>query len=118
MSGHKNNKKITDLTKKDLKSPGVVKIVINENKTLKESLKETQDELEKMREEKFEQEKKNVVLEERQKTFFWIELFKFLSIGGVGFSINYFVSGNKTLALAFGIPSVIIFITMLIFSRK
>jgi|GEM_PF-3535430 len=118
MTGHKKYKKITNLTNKDLESPGVAKFVINENETLKKSLRETQDRLEKIKEEKFEHEKKNIILETKQKSIFWIEFFKFISSVGIGFAISYIFSGNNTAALSFGIPSVIIFIIALIVGNK
>ena len=85
---------------------------------LKKSLKKTQDELEKMRAEKFQHEKRNAVLENKQKTLIWIEIFKFLSSAGVGFAINYYFIGNVSYALVVGIPSLLLFIVVEFLSNK
>ena len=106
------------LSKAEQKTTTAFKMLSAENDSLKKSLKKTQDELEKMRREKFEHEKKNSLLEYRLEATFWIELFKFLASAGIGVSASYFIVGNLYLSLTIGIPTVVIFIVTLIFGKK
>lgn len=111
-------KRDNKLTKSEKRTTAAFKLISAENESLKKSLKKTQNALEKMREEKFIHEKDNAVLTHKQKTMFWIEFFKFLSSAGVGFSANYFISGNYQFALPIAISSIVIFIAALVFSNK
>ena len=72
-------KKTLILTPKEQATTAAFKLLKQENEYLKESLKNTQNELEKLREEKFEVEKNNVVLQHKQKTMFRVEVLKLLS---------------------------------------
>ncbi|MFH1001056.1 MAG: hypothetical protein V1783_09465, partial [Bacteroidota bacterium] len=105
-------------TPAEQKTTAAFKLKSEEIKALRQSLKKTQDQLEAMRQEKFEHEKRNAVLENKQKNIFWIEFFKFVSAGGIGFATSYVFSNNVPLALSFGIPSIVIFIIALIASNK
>jgi len=85
---------------------------------LEASLKKTQDESEAERQAKHELDKKVVLLESRLKSNIPIEIFKFLSSGGIGFAINYITGGEWSLGLSVGIPSVVIFIVCIVVNKK
>ena len=106
------------LSPAEQKTTAAFKLKTAEIKALKKSLKKTQDKLEEMRQEKVGHEVRNAVLENKQKNVLWIELFKFISAAGVGFATSYVISNNISLALTFGIPSIIIFIIALIADNK
>ena len=111
-------KKRHTLTPKEQATTATYKLQSNEIESLKESLKKTQDELETMREKNFNREKENTILRHKQKNIVWIEVFKFASSVGVGFSTNYFFSGNYLSALTILISSFIIFTITLVSSNK
>lgn len=106
------------LTKAEQSTTVAFKFLSTQNKSLKLSLKKTQDELEKIRQEKYELDSKIAVLQHKQKSIFWIEFAKFISAGGIGFATNYYFSGNIDRAFMFGIPSIVIFLLTLLFSNK
>jgi len=116
------SKKFTDnnqgLSPAEQKTTAAFKLLSGQIKTLKQSLKKTQDGLEKTRLEKLELEKKNILLEQKQKIIFWIDLFKFISAAGMGFAANYLVVGDYKTSAVIGIPSIVIFIVSLICSSK
>ncbi len=114
----KKNKNKYKLTKKEQKTTVAFKMLSGENDLLKKSLKKTQDELEKMRQKKFEHEKENNLLKYKLEYVFWIEMFKFFSSAGIGVAGNYLLNKEVNIALSIGIPSVIIFIVSLLFSNK
>ncbi len=115
-----NNKKTLELSSEEQATTGVYKLQSKQINTLKRSLKKTQDKLEEMREEKHKREKENAVLKHKQESMFWIELSKFLSSAGFGFSIGYLFieDSNYYLGLSILISSLIIFIISLVFSNK
>lgn len=85
---------------------------------LEKSLKKTQDQSENEREEKHELDKTVVLLESRLESSRYIEVFKFLSSCGMGFSINYFTAGLYSLGLTVGIPSLAIFFVCIVVNKK
>jgi len=115
---NKSKNRENDLTPEEQKTTATFKLKSEEIKVLRKSLRKTQDQLEVMRQEKFGHEKRNAILENKQKNVFWIEFFKFASGGGVGFATSYIFSNNIVLALAVGIPSTIIFIVALVADNK
>ena len=106
------------LSKAEQETTTAFKMLSAENEVLKKSLKKTQDHLEKMREEKFKHEKENGILKYKLESFFWIEIFKFISSAGVGVAGNYILNSDFKTALAIGLPSIVIFIVTLVFSNK
>ncbi len=114
----KKNKKNNLLTKKEQATTVSYKMMSEKISNLEASLKKTQDESSKLSNENHELDKKNILLEERLKNNSWIEVFKFVSSGGIGFSINYFTNGNITTALSVGIPSFIIFLVCIVVNKK
>ena len=110
-TGHK-------LTQKEQSTTATYKLMSEKINNLEASLKKTQDESEKNRTEKHEVEKRNILLEEKLKNNNLIEIFKFISSGGIGFSINYFTIGNISLALSVGVPSLVIYIVCVVVNKK
>lgn len=111
----KNNHK---LTKAEQATTVAYKLISEQNENLKKSLKKTQDELEKMRDDKFSHEIENTLLKQKQKSIFWIEFFKIISGCGIGFSLNYLQTQNYSLFLVYLVPSLVICIVTLVFSNK
>lgn len=114
MSEEKQNK----LTKKEQASTTAYKLLSQETKRLRESLKIIQDESEKERKERHELDKKVVLLESKLKINWILETFKFLASGGVGFSIAYFTSDSTQLGWSILIPSVIVYIVCAVVNNK
>lgn len=114
----KENQKNNNLRPAEQKTTAAFKLLSEQIKTLKLSLKKTQDSLEQSRTEKSEVEKRNSILEYKQRSIFWIEIFKFLSSAGIGFAANYLVIADFNTALFYGVPSIIIFSVTIIFSNK
>jgi len=112
------NKTQNKLTKKEQSTTTAYKLMSEKINNLEASLKKTQDEAEKIRTEKYGIEKKNILLEEKLKNNNFIEILKFLSSVGVGFSVNYFTNGSSGLGYSIGVPSIIIFIICIIVTRK
>jgi hypothetical protein len=106
------------LTKREQSTPVAYKLLSTQNKSLKLSLRKTQDELEKLRQEKTEIDKNFAVLQHKAKSIFWIEFAKFSSSAGIGFATNYVFSGSLNIALSIGIPSLLVFLVSLLFSNK
>jgi hypothetical protein len=105
----KNNQNTT-LTKKEQSTTTAYKLMSQKINNLKSSLKKSQDESGRERQEKHELEKKLVLLENKIKNNNFLEILQFISSGGIGFSINYITAGSWGLGLSIGIPSIIIFI--------
>jgi len=116
MGGKK--KQNNSLTKKEQATTATYKMMSDKINNLEASLKKTQDESEKFQQENHELDKKVVLLEDKMKNNIWIEIFKFISSGGIGFSINYLTAGSESIGLSIGIPSVIIFIICLVVNKK
>ncbi|NTW22185.1 hypothetical protein HGA34_01410 [Candidatus Falkowbacteria bacterium] len=122
----KNNKPISQLKDKELCNSGVGKILFAENgnlkdevASLKKSLKQSQNELEKLRSTNHELEKKNNLMDYRLKTIFLPELIKFFaSAVGVGFAINFFFDGKIYMGIIMVVSSVFIYGLMLYLYRK
>ena len=112
------NKSQNTLTKKEQSTTTAYKLMSEKINNLEASLKKTQDEAEKSRTEKYETEKKNILLEEKLKNNNFIEIFKFLSSVGVGFSVNYFTNGSSELGYSIGVPSIVIFVICILVTRK
>jgi len=108
------NERQNKLTKREQSTTTAYKMMSDKINNLEKSLKKTQDESEKERKEKHELEKKKILLEAELSKNNIIEVIKFLSSVGMGFSINYLTSGQASLGLSIGIPSLIIFIVCLI----
>lgn len=110
---HNNN-----LTKKEQSTTTAYKMMSERINNLEASLKKTQDESEKERQAKHELDKNIILLESRLKNNIIVDIFKFLSSGGVGFSINYITTGSIFLGLSVGIPSIVIFIVCVVVNKK
>ena len=106
------------LTKKEQATNVAYKLMSEKINSLEKSLKKTQDESEKERQAKNELEKKIILLESNLENNIYIEIFKFLSSGGIGFAINYVTGGFWQLGLSIGIPSIIVFIVCIVVSKK
>lgn len=114
----KNRVKKENLTKKEQSTTTAYKMMSEKINNLEASLKKTQDESEKGRNEKNELDKKIVLLEAQQKNNNSIEIIKFIATGGIGFSVNYITIGSMSLGLSIGIPSIIIFIVCIVVNKK
>lgn len=86
--------------------------------SLEASLKKTQDESEKIRVEKYEIEKKHILLEQKLKDHSFITFLEFLSSASFGFAMSYLSDRNWEMALAIGIPSVIVYVVCLYLTKK
>ncbi|MDO8590925.1 MAG: hypothetical protein Q7R65_03015 [bacterium] len=114
----KKRKQNNNLTKKEQSTTTAYKMMSDKINNLEASLKKTQDESEKERQAGHELDKKLVLLESKLENSVSLEVFKFLSSGGIGFSINYITTGFWSIGLSIGIPSVVIFIVCIIVSKK
>lgn len=114
----KRSKNKNELTKKEQSTTTAYKMMTVKINNLEASLRKTQDESEKERGEKHELDKQVVLLEAKLKNNYLIELFKFLSSVGVGFSVNYVTTGLTELGLSIGIPSIIIYFICIVVNRK
>jgi hypothetical protein len=106
------------LTKKEQSTTTAYKMMSEKINKLEASLKKTQDESGKIHSEKYEIEKKNILLWEKLKDRFLIRVLEFISAGGFGFAISYLSEKNYQLVLFVGIPSFIIYIVCLYLTRK
>jgi pyruvate/oxaloacetate carboxyltransferase len=106
------------LSTAEQKTTVAFKVLSSENELLKKSLEKTQNKLEKMREEKFEQKKNNSILEYKLKSVIWVEFFKFSSSAGIGVAGSYVIDKDYYLAMFIGVPSIVVFVVALIFSNK
>lgn len=111
-------KQNNNLTKKEQSTTTAYKMMSEKINNLEASLKKTQDESVKETQEKHALDKKMVLLEDRIRNNTLIEIFKFLSSGGIGFSINYITTGYLPLGLSVGVPSIIIFIVCTVVYKK
>src|SRR3989339_996655 len=109
-TGHK-------LTQKEQSTTATYKLMSEKINNLEASLKKTQDEAEKIRTEKYEIEKKNVLLEEKLKNYWLITFFEFISSAGFGFAVGVIPTQNWILALSVGTPSLIIYIVCLYLTK-
>ena len=116
MSDRKQNS--NKLNKTEKATITAYKMLCTQNNTLKKSLKKTQDECEKFRNENHELDKKVALMEERFKNNIYIEVFKFLSTCSLGFAINYATNGFWQTGLTIGIPSVIVFLACILIYKK
>ena len=117
---NKDFKKPLELNDNELANSGVSKILLNENgllkqevKTLKQSLKLSQDELEGLRSKNHELDKANSLLGYRLSADFLPEVLKFLASAGVGFATSLFFTDQKTLSYGIGIICGLVYIGIL-----
>ncbi len=86
--------------------------------SLEASLKKTQDESEKIRVEKYEIEKKHILLEQKLKDHSFITFLEFLSSAAFGFAISYLPEKDWQMALSIGIPSVVVYGLCIYLTKK
>ena len=111
-------KKRIALTQKEQATTAAFKLQQQQIENLKESLKNTQNELEKLREKNFEIEKNNVILQHKQKSIILVEILKFLSSAWIWVAGSFLISWNFLLFLCIAIPSLIIYIVCLVLCNK
>ena len=97
------------LTNSEKTTTTAYKMMSEKINSLEQSLRKTQDAHEDERQKNHELDKKVVVLENRLKNNRLVEVFKFLSSLGVGFSINYITNGNYHFGVPIFIASVVIY---------
>ncbi len=115
----KNRKKHNELTSKEQKTTAAFKMLSNENKLLKQSLKKTQDQLEGLRSKYHETDKQNSILNYKLDTSFIPELLKYLSSAiGAGFAVNYYFAAQHQKSLMIFIISALVYGGLLWFYRK
>ena len=115
---NESNKNIYNLSPKEQKNTGTYKILCHKIGSLEESLKKTQDSLEKSKKKMIKLEKENAIYKHKTSSIFWIEFSKFLSSAGIGIALNFLLINNITPTLAIGIPSIIVYIISILFSNK
>lgn len=103
----------TNLTKKEQSTTTAYKMMSDKINSLKASLKKTQDGYERERQKNHDLDKEKALLQAKFQNNSAIEFFKFLSSLGIGFAINYITQNNISLGIAFGIPSVVVFLICL-----
>jgi uncharacterized membrane protein YjjP (DUF1212 family) len=87
-----------------------------ETRSLKKSLKKSQDELEAWRSKYHKLDKKKVVLDYRLSTSFFPELLKFLTSGiGIGFAFFFYANGQLQIALFTFFASIAVYAIVLYF---
>lgn len=97
-----------NLRNRDLGNKGVTRLLLKENATLKDSLKQNQNELERLREEHHALDKENGILNHRLNIAVLPELVKFLiSSVGTGFAVSFFFSNNKIIGVLTLVLSVV-----------
>ncbi len=106
------------LTKKEQSTTVAYKMMSEKINNLEASLKKTQDASEIIRTEKYEIEKKNILLEEKLKNSLFISILEFLSSTGVGFGLNYFVTHNFQMAFSILVPSISIYAVCAYLTKK
>ena len=96
------------------------KILLNENgslkqevKTLKQSLKLNQDELEGLRSKNHELDKANSLLGYKLSSDFLPEVLKFMASAGIGFATSLYFTDQKTLSYEIGVLCGLIYIGIL-----
>lgn len=110
----------------ELNNSGVGKILLSENKRLKEevealkkSLKINQNELEKLRSKNHELDKQNSILDYKLNTEFLPEFLKFIASSvGAGFAINFFFNNQINLAIISLIISIAVYGGILFLYKK
>lgn len=113
----KRKRKMT-LTPKEQATTAAFKLQQQQIDFLKESLKNTQNELEKLREEKSIVEKSNAVLQHKQKSLILLEICKFLSSACIWVAGSFYISWNIPLCLCCAVPSIVIYIVCLVLWNK
>lgn len=111
-------RKQNHLTKKEQSTTTAYKMMSEKINSLEASLKKIQDESEKIRAEKYEIEKKYILLEQKLKDHTFITFLEFLSSAGFGFAISYLPDKNWEMAFAIGIPSIIVYCLCLYLTKK
>ncbi len=114
------------LSKNELKSPGVGKMLLNENKTqkdeidlLKKSLKVNQNELEKLRGKNHELDKANSLLDFQLNTAVIPEFIKFVSSSvGTGFAVSFYFEKQEVLSGISLAASILMYGLVLFLCRK
>ncbi len=104
-----------DSIKEGLKSLKAAKAVIKglyeENQTIKESLKITQDELENWKDKYHERDKQKSVLDAKLQTTVLAEIFKFVaSTVATGIGVNLFTDGKMLAGVALLVVGVVLFV--------
>lgn len=112
----KNNPK-NNLTKKEQSTTTAYKMMSEKINSLEASLKKTQDEAERIRSEKFELEKKYILLENKLKDQKLILFLEFISSAGLGFALGEF-KDNFQLTLSVGVPSLIVYSVCIFLTKK
>lgn len=105
------------LTKKEQTTTTAYKFMKDKVEKLEASLKKTQDGNEKIINEKFELEKRNILLEEKMKKRYFITFLEFISTAAFGFALSYIPQGNYSLVFSIGIPSGIIYLICLYLTK-
>lgn len=106
------------LTKKEQSTTTAYKMMSERIKNLEESLKKTQDESEKIHSEKYEIEKRNIILEEKLKDQKLITVLEFIASAVFGFSLSFLQQRNWSITLEIGIPSLLVYIVCAYLTRK
>ena len=107
-----------ELTKSEQKTTATYKILAAENESLKTKLEDAQNELEKTKKIQFEKDKENSILKYRLNSISFIEFLKFGSTAFIGVAGAYLVASEYKTALFIGVPAIIIFGVIIIFSNK
>lgn len=106
------------LTKKEQSTTTAYKMMSEKINNLEASLKKTQDESGKIRTEKYEIEKENILLKEKLKNHLFISFLEFISSAGFGFGLSYFATNDIQTALSISIPSIIIYGICMYLTKK
>ena len=107
-----------ELTKSEQKTTATYKILAAENESLKVKLEDTQNELNKTKKIQVERDKENSILKYRLSSISFIEFLKFGSTAFIGVAGAYLVASEYKTALFIGVPAIIIFGVIIIFSNK
>ncbi len=105
------------LTKTEQATNVAYKMMSEKITSLEQSLKKTQDESEKERQEKHELDKKVVLLESKIKNNPFIKASEFISTAAVGFSINYITSSDYQLGVPIMIAGLSVYIICIVLNR-
>lgn len=111
--------KFRNLSKKELSSIGVGKVLIQENDSLKKSLEITQNELEGYRAKYHESDKNYAVQVSKNKIIIFHEILKYATsvlFGGIG--VNYLTSGNYLFGGVLVLISLIFYTLIVLSDRK
>jgi uncharacterized membrane protein YeiB len=110
-------KRNNHLTKKEQSTTTAYKMMSEKINGLEASLKKTQDESETIRVEKYEIEKKHILLEQKLKNRLFITFLEFISSAGFGFALS-FISTNLQTAVSIGAPSLIVYLICIYLTKK